>query len=37
MEPGVTLTTKQGLRGYRIILRRKTPKGVKEIDRFFFF
>ena len=37
METGVKLTTRQGLRGYRLTLRRKTPEGVKGVNRFFSF
>jgi hypothetical protein len=37
METGLKLTTRQGIPGYRVTLRRKTPEGVKVLDKFFSF
>ena len=37
METGIKLTTRQGLPGYRVIIRRKTKDGFKGIDEFFSF
>ena len=37
METGLKLTSRQGIPGYRVTLRRKTPEGVKVLDRFFSF
>ena len=37
METGIKLTTRQGLPGYRVTIRRKTKDGFKKIDKFFSF